>query len=111
MRVRARVVIALANFLPQCPPSPPLPYLYAPCCVCPIPCVCMMYSNLGGVKIATVCGTYVFVLARRGGLGIIRRPVLDGLWWCVAWQVGMIMAAYPAVNLATSPLVGWIMNR
>ncbi|CAB1114997.1 unnamed protein product [Ectocarpus sp. CCAP 1310/34] len=26
-------------------------------------------------------------------------------------QVGMIMAAYPAVNLAASPLVGWVMNR
>lgn len=36
-----------------------------------------------------------------GGLDVLRRP----------WQVGMIMAAYPAVNLATSPLVGWIMNR
>eukprot|EP00752_Nemacystus_decipiens_P005536 g5008.t1 len=44
-------------------------------------------------------------------LGPFLPAYISGRFGSTVTQVGMIMAAYPAVNLATSPLVGWIMNR
>eukprot|EP00903_Cladosiphon_okamuranus_P007946 g7671.t1 len=44
-------------------------------------------------------------------LGPFLPAYIEGRFGSTVAQVGMIMAAYPAVNLATSPLVGWIMNR
>ncbi|CAM9724922.1 unnamed protein product [Pylaiella littoralis] len=44
-------------------------------------------------------------------LGPFLPAYISGRFGSTSTQVGMIMAAYPAVNLATSPLVGWIMNR
>ncbi|CAM9797229.1 unnamed protein product [Scytosiphon promiscuus] len=44
-------------------------------------------------------------------LGPFLPAYISGRFGSTTTQVGMIMAAYPAINLATSPLVGWLMNR
>ncbi|CAM9909079.1 unnamed protein product [Ectocarpus fasciculatus] len=44
-------------------------------------------------------------------LGPFLPAYISDRFGSTSTQVGMIMAAYPAVNLAASPLVGWVMNR
>ncbi|CAN0361791.1 unnamed protein product, partial [Laminaria digitata] len=44
-------------------------------------------------------------------LGPFLPAYIAGRFGSTSTQVGMIMVAYPVVNLASSPLVGWIMNR